>query len=485
MAKSGRSYALDAFRGLAILGMALSGRLPWGTLPPWMYHAQTPPPEMKLNEQVFGITWVDLVFPFFLFSMGAAMPFALGKRLDKGESELGLVWKILQRGALLALFAIASQHFRPGTLDMQGFRANDWTAIGLFFAMLAAWGTLSVKQESSAETLRKKIDLGIKVMGWLVLIGAAILLPFKSPSTWDWNRSDIILLVLANVVVSGGLLYILSKRWKYSLWIAMAITFAAFLVKSQPWMSGFWNYSPVPWLFKWEFHKYLMIVIPGIWAGNLIKEWYGADQDHSTESAKYFGPIATQGILIIPIACFVFSSGRTTPQTTLFAWMATMAFLFNQGWKKPTRLTFLGFLGTALYLIGTTLEPIGGGIRKDSTTISYFFVTAGLACWLFLSLVLIEELRKSKKDEESGETSNPRVETSKPEFLALVGANPMIGYIVITNLAYGLVRVTGLNDWVGGQAWSPWGFAAYGLFQTLLVGIITAGFTKARVFMRT
>lgn len=228
-----------------------------------------------------------------------------------------------------------------------------------------------------------------------------------------------------------------------------------------------------------------MIVIPGIWAGNLIKEWYGADQDHSTESVKYFGPIATQGILIIPIACFVFSSGRTTLQTTLFAWMATMAFLFNQGWKKPTRLTFLGFLGTALYLIGTTLEPIGGGIRKDSTTISYFFVTAGLACWLFLSLVLIEELRKSKKNESPEESSNPRVENFKPGFLALVGANPMIGYIVITNLAYGLVRVTGLNDWVGGQAWSPWGFAAYGLFQTLLVGIITAGFTKARVFMRT
>lgn len=32
----------------------------------WMFHAQTPPPTYAFNPDVPGITWVDLVFPFFL-----------------------------------------------------------------------------------------------------------------------------------------------------------------------------------------------------------------------------------------------------------------------------------------------------------------------------------------------------------------------------------------------------------------------------------
>ena len=69
-----RAFALDALRGFAILTMALSGYIPWGVLPSWMYHAQVPPPAHKFNPTIPGITWVDLVFPFFLFAMGAAIP---------------------------------------------------------------------------------------------------------------------------------------------------------------------------------------------------------------------------------------------------------------------------------------------------------------------------------------------------------------------------------------------------------------------------
>jgi len=53
-----RAYALDALRGLAILGMILSGQLPFGqnALPAWMYHAQVPPPEHKWVATLPGIT---------------------------------------------------------------------------------------------------------------------------------------------------------------------------------------------------------------------------------------------------------------------------------------------------------------------------------------------------------------------------------------------------------------------------------------------
>lgn len=81
----GRAYAIDLLRGLAIVGMVLSGNFGWNpALPAWLFHAQVPPPDFTFDPSLPGITWVDLVFPFFLFSMGAAFPFSLGRKLDRG-----------------------------------------------------------------------------------------------------------------------------------------------------------------------------------------------------------------------------------------------------------------------------------------------------------------------------------------------------------------------------------------------------------------
>ena len=81
-----RAYAVDILRGLAIVGMVLSGYIAWNPdLPAWLFHAQLPPPSFVFDASVAGITWVDLVFPFFLFSMGAAFPLSLGRRLNRGD----------------------------------------------------------------------------------------------------------------------------------------------------------------------------------------------------------------------------------------------------------------------------------------------------------------------------------------------------------------------------------------------------------------
>ena len=75
-----RFLQLDALRGCAIFTMILSGSIAYGpALPGWMFHAQVPPPTHQFNPLLPGITWVDLVFPFFLFCMGAAIPIALLK----------------------------------------------------------------------------------------------------------------------------------------------------------------------------------------------------------------------------------------------------------------------------------------------------------------------------------------------------------------------------------------------------------------------
>ena len=124
-----RALALDALRGYAIITMVLSATIVTHVLPGWMSHAQTPPPYHVFNPLLPGITWVDLVFPFFLFAMGAAFPFSIRKRAEKGDSKLKLVYEAVKRGIQLTFFAIFIQHFYPYMLSSpQDMRAKTSTS---------------------------------------------------------------------------------------------------------------------------------------------------------------------------------------------------------------------------------------------------------------------------------------------------------------------------------------------------------------------
>ena len=72
-ARGGRNLALDVFRGATVCLMIVVNTLGPGPDPyPWLVHAQW-----------FGFTLADLVFPSFLFAMGAAMSFTIRKATDE------------------------------------------------------------------------------------------------------------------------------------------------------------------------------------------------------------------------------------------------------------------------------------------------------------------------------------------------------------------------------------------------------------------
>ncbi len=101
-----RAVALDALRGLAILLMVFANSMPLDlALPAWMYHAQKPPPTHDFNPNLPGLTWPDLVFPIFLFTMGAVIPLTLKRRLDLGETLL----RKLHRGQALFVYVAAEE----------------------------------------------------------------------------------------------------------------------------------------------------------------------------------------------------------------------------------------------------------------------------------------------------------------------------------------------------------------------------------------
>jgi len=148
----------------------------------------------------------------------------------------------------------------------------------------------------------------------------------------------------------------------------------------------------------------------------------------------------------------------------------------------------------AVYL-AHLLEP---SLRKDPTSWSYLLLTPAFAALVWAALRLGDpapprgpesggELAAGGPvaESESHWTGDLPMEPARaPGFVAAVGMNPILGYIVITNLIPAGIRLTGLHGWVGNQGWSPWGLAAYAGLLTLLVGLFTMLATRLRLFVR-
>ncbi len=106
-----RLLSLDVFRGFTLVGMVLVNSHPGKTFP-GLGHA-------SWN----GWGFADLIFPFFLFIVGVAMPYSFAGRLARGDSPRMLLWQVLRRALLLfalGLFLNGYPKFDLATLRIMG-----------------------------------------------------------------------------------------------------------------------------------------------------------------------------------------------------------------------------------------------------------------------------------------------------------------------------------------------------------------------------
>src|SRR5579859_5549484 len=82
-----RLPSLDAFRGFVIAAMVFVNNLGDG-VPPWMKHAND-----VGGPNVDWYTFVDLVFPGFLFMVGFSIPLSFFSKIGQGVSFLKLFWR--------------------------------------------------------------------------------------------------------------------------------------------------------------------------------------------------------------------------------------------------------------------------------------------------------------------------------------------------------------------------------------------------------
>ncbi|MBK6799287.1 MAG: DUF5009 domain-containing protein [Acidobacteria bacterium] len=104
---SGRLTSLDVFRGLTIAAMVLVNNAgDWNNVYWPLEHAPW-----------HGWTPTDLVFPFFVFIVGIAIPLAFQRRVDQGGSQHDLYVKIIRRSLLIFFISLIVLHGFPYTLE--------------------------------------------------------------------------------------------------------------------------------------------------------------------------------------------------------------------------------------------------------------------------------------------------------------------------------------------------------------------------------
>ena len=157
---SSRLRSIDIFRGLTILTMVFVNDLasvrdiPW-----WMKH---------MPEDRSGLTFVDVVFPAFLFIVGMAIPFALERRLNRGDS-LWSVWRhILVRTAGLLVLGVMMVNIHDLNAIASGM-SRSWWSLLLFVGAILLW---NIYPADSAR--RRIIGHGLRGVGAGLLVYLAL-----------------------------------------------------------------------------------------------------------------------------------------------------------------------------------------------------------------------------------------------------------------------------------------------------------------------
>jgi predicted acyltransferase len=151
-----RILSIDAFRGLTILVMVFVNQLAGVSgVPQWARH-------MKADAD--AMSFVDVVFPAFLFIVGMSVPFALAQRQARGDDGAALQRHVLARSAgliVLGLFMVnAEDGFNPAAMPFN----IGWWSLGLYLCTFLIWGVYGSAAVGGRNTWRALGVLGLLVL---------------------------------------------------------------------------------------------------------------------------------------------------------------------------------------------------------------------------------------------------------------------------------------------------------------------------------
>lgn len=234
-----RVVSIDVFRGLTMLIMIFVNDLaevkglPW-----WNYHAP---------GKVDAMTYVDMVFPAFLFILGMAVPLAIEQRLRKVPSEARLWQHVVLRSLSLLVLGLILANAGAGDPALIHMKPYLWAILALLGAVLF-WMVYPGAEEY--KTLVKTLRLSGLV---LMVVMFAIFRRTAKDGSVAWIRTAYpeILGLLAFAYLTTCILYIPTRRWRWApfVWFAALTAFCALC--TAKWIT-FPSHTS---LYLWPFHN--------------------------------------------------------------------------------------------------------------------------------------------------------------------------------------------------------------------------------------
>jgi predicted acyltransferase len=329
-----RLISLDVFRGFTILLMTIVNNPgSWGSIYPPLEHAEWN-----------GCTPTDLVFPFFIFIMGTAIPFAMPNK----QFDFGVFNKIIVRSLRIFCLGLFLNYF--SRIELFGLEGISLLILRLIITFGVAYALLG--------------NFSLKIKTYLVfgIFATLLSLAYSQLEAFKDVRIPGVLQRIGIVYFFTSILYLKTTQ-KTQLLVAASILLVYWLLMA---------FVPVPGFGEANFEKGTNLAA---WLDNLILN------GHLWSYSKTWDP---EGIL------------STLPAIATGIFGMLIGQILNLQIPKIEIAKKIGIIGIALIIIGLIWSIIFP-INKSLWTSSYVLYSAGIATLCLTLLYYIIDISNYKK----------------------------------------------------------------------------------------
>ena len=324
MNRSNRILSIDIFRGLIIFLMVFVNDLAGvSDIPAWMKH---------VPADFDGMTFVDVVFPAFLFIVGMAVPFAVNNRLERNP-DLFSFWKhVLVRTAGLLILGVYMVNSAEMNRDANLIPHWLWAG-SLYIAVVLIWNRYPEVDDSGKRrkyaVLRTAGFLTLAALYFLYRKGLDDVLTGMTPSWWGilgligWAY----LVAMVFYMIAGG---------RVAMFGFLSVLFAALFI-----------------LLRWEGAGELT------WLG-----WLKGQTGHMSHS------------------------------TLVMAGIFSSMILSNGGVREAAyrKMALLALFAVAAALVAFAVRPVTGGVSKIGATPAWTFYCISICIGVYLLVYWLVDL---------------------------------------------------------------------------------------------
>lgn len=336
-----RFQSLDILRGLIILVMVFVNDLAGVQgVPAWMKHIEP--------STADGMTFVDLVFPAFLFIVGVSIPLAIGGRLERGVAATEIWRHILSRTASLLIIGVFMVNSE--TISSNGPLSPTLWGLLVYTGVILTWLTFPTKgQEKGAGG--RVVSIALHTGGVLMLVAAAFLYRGNDatgilqmrPQWWG------ILGLIGWAYLGACTIYMLCRRNLAGVVGAIALTYCIAIADT---VGGLTAPSWLSWLPSW------------------ITGWVSLGTVFGSQTGITVAGVAL-GMALAP------GSGLTTP---------------------TARIRWASFFGLGLAAAGVLLHTAHGLsniflYNKNAATLPWCLVSSAITVWLWVAAYVVGDFR--------------------------------------------------------------------------------------------